>query len=359
MDQWWTLTVGGIASGAVYAALGLSLVIIFRATRVVNFAQPALALLSTYLAFTVNQATGGYWLGFAVAIVAGGVLGAVADRLLVRPARDHGELGSVIVTLGLLLVAQAIAGMFWTSEPRSFGYAFDFRGLFSAAGVFAVLVVLADRGRGARAVQVHLAGAAHARGRVRAGGGEPRRRAGRAHGHRRRGARRGGRRARRVARGPAAALPDRPRRDLRLRADRRGRRRAGQPDRHRRRRVHRRHRTVLRVRLPRAGAGDAGLARDPRRRADRCGPTGCSGAASRGGSDEPPRAARIARPFSRSRGSSCSPPSCRPTPTSRSRPSATTSSRSPGSRCSPAPTGRSPWGTARSCSSARTPWRCW
>ncbi|MPZ83960.1 MAG: hypothetical protein GEV28_27630 [Actinophytocola sp.] len=87
MNQLGMLTVGGIASGAVYAALGLSLVIIFRATRVVNFAQPVLALLSTYLAFTVNQATGAYWLGFAVAIVAGAVLGALSDRLLIRPAR--------------------------------------------------------------------------------------------------------------------------------------------------------------------------------------------------------------------------------------------------------------------------------
>lgn len=142
MNQFFTLTVGGIASGAVYAALGLSLVIIFRATRVVNFAQPALALLSTYLAFTVNQATGTYWLGFVVAIVAGGILGALSDRLLIRPARDHGELGSVIVTLGLLLVVQAVSGMIWTSEPRSFGYAFDFRGLFSAANIFAVVAVL-------------------------------------------------------------------------------------------------------------------------------------------------------------------------------------------------------------------------
>jgi branched-chain amino acid transport system permease protein len=66
----------------------------------------------------------------------------LSDRLLIRPARAHGELGSVIVTLGLLLVVQAVAGMLWTSEPRSFGYAFDFRGLFSAANVFAVLVVL-------------------------------------------------------------------------------------------------------------------------------------------------------------------------------------------------------------------------
>jgi branched-chain amino acid transport system permease protein len=142
VNTWWTLTVGGFASGAVYAALGLSLVIIFRATRVVNFAQPALALLSTYLAFTVNQTTGTYWPGFAVALVAGAVLGALSDRLLIRPARAHGELGAVIVTLGLLLVTQAVAGMLWTSEPRSFGYAFDFRGLLSAANVFAVVVVL-------------------------------------------------------------------------------------------------------------------------------------------------------------------------------------------------------------------------
>lgn len=146
MNQFLTLTVGGIASGAVYAALGLSLVIIFRATRVVNFAQPALALLSTYLAFTVSQATGSYWLGFLVAIVGGAVLGAASDRLLIRPARAHGELGSVIVTLGFLLVAQAVSGMIWTSEPRSFGYAFDFRGLFSAANVFAVVAVLVTAG---------------------------------------------------------------------------------------------------------------------------------------------------------------------------------------------------------------------
>jgi branched-chain amino acid transport system permease protein len=142
MNQFFTLTVGGLASGAVYAALGLSLVIIFRATRVVNFAQPALALLTTYIAFSVNQATGTYWLGFAVALVAGALLGALSDRLLIKPARAHGELGSVIVTLGLLLVVQAISGMIWTSEPQSFGYAFDFRGLFSAANIFAVVAVL-------------------------------------------------------------------------------------------------------------------------------------------------------------------------------------------------------------------------
>ncbi|WP_156753609.1 branched-chain amino acid ABC transporter permease [Actinokineospora pegani] len=142
-----TLAMGGLTNGAVYAALGLALVIIFRATRVVNFAQPALALVCAYLAFTVNRATGGYWLGLLVALVAGAVLGALTERLLIRPLRSRGnELAPVIVTLGLLLVLQAVCGMIWSAEPRSFPYAFDFRGAFSPASVFVVVTVVVVAG---------------------------------------------------------------------------------------------------------------------------------------------------------------------------------------------------------------------
>jgi branched-chain amino acid transport system permease protein len=143
MQDFFDLTLGGISAGAVYAALGLALVIIYRATRVVNFAQPALALISTYLAYSVTKATGSYWLGFAVAIVAGTVLGVATERLLIRPLRHRSELSSIIVTLGLLLVLQAVAGMIWSNEPLAFPYAFDFRGRFSANDLFVVLVVVA------------------------------------------------------------------------------------------------------------------------------------------------------------------------------------------------------------------------
>ncbi|UJW30915.1 branched-chain amino acid ABC transporter permease [Saccharothrix sp. AJ9571] len=142
MNGFLALTVNGVATGAVYAALGLSLVIIYRATRVINFAQPALALISTYLAYSVNKATGSYWLAFAVALAAGAVLGALTERLLIRPLRNRTELSPVIVTLGLLMVLQAISGMIWTNEPQSFPYAFDFRGLFSASNLFTVVAVL-------------------------------------------------------------------------------------------------------------------------------------------------------------------------------------------------------------------------
>lgn len=142
MREFLDLTLGGVSAGAVYAALGLALVIIYRATRVVNFAQPALALISTYLAYSVTKATGSYWLGFAVAIVAGTLLGVVTERLLIRPLRHRSELSSIIVTLGLLLVLQAIAGMIWSNEPLAYPYAFDFVGRFSANDLFVVLVVL-------------------------------------------------------------------------------------------------------------------------------------------------------------------------------------------------------------------------
>ncbi len=140
MEKFFNLTLSGMSSGAVFAALGLSLVIIYRATRVVNFAQPAFALISAYLAYSINQATGGYWLGFAAAILAGLVMGAVTERVLVRPVR-HDELRAIIVTLGLLIVLQAVAGMIWSNEPHSFPYAFDFRGRFSANDLFVVVAI--------------------------------------------------------------------------------------------------------------------------------------------------------------------------------------------------------------------------
>lgn len=141
MDQFFNLTLNGVSSGAVYAALGLSLVIIYRATRVVNFAQPAFALISAYLAYSITQSTGSYWLGFVAALVAGAVMGALTERLLVRPIAGRNELGAIIVTLGLLIVLQATSGMIWSNEPHSFPYAFDFRGNFSPHNVFVVSAV--------------------------------------------------------------------------------------------------------------------------------------------------------------------------------------------------------------------------
>ncbi|GAB3704498.1 branched-chain amino acid ABC transporter permease [Nocardiopsis oceani] len=141
MNYFITLTLNGLASGAAYAALALSLVIIYQATRLVNFAQPALALLSVYTAYTVTQLTGSYWIGFAAALATGLLVGSFVERVVVRPIARKSQLNAIIVTLGLLLVVQGGVGMIWGNEQHGLGYAFSYVGRFSPADVFALAAV--------------------------------------------------------------------------------------------------------------------------------------------------------------------------------------------------------------------------
>ena len=76
MDRFLSVTISGLSGGMIYAAVALSLVLIWRATRVVNFAQGAMAMFTTYIAFTVLDHGGSYWLAFPIALIAGLLLGA-------------------------------------------------------------------------------------------------------------------------------------------------------------------------------------------------------------------------------------------------------------------------------------------
>ena len=76
MDRFIFLTIDGLSKGAVYAAFALALVLIWRAARVVNFAQGAMAVAAAYIALQRHAATGSYWLGFVAALVGGLLLGA-------------------------------------------------------------------------------------------------------------------------------------------------------------------------------------------------------------------------------------------------------------------------------------------
>lgn len=149
MDRFVDLTLNGLANGAVYAAVGLSLVLIWRATRILNFAQAGMLMFTTFLAWTVIDSGASYWVGFAVALLSGLVLGAVVERVLIRRIEGGPPLNAIIVTIGLLVLLQAVAGMIWGGSPRSFPPAFSIRGyeiggrsvLFSPSDLFTVLVV--------------------------------------------------------------------------------------------------------------------------------------------------------------------------------------------------------------------------
>ncbi|HEY2795322.1 MAG TPA: branched-chain amino acid ABC transporter permease, partial [Micromonosporaceae bacterium] len=83
MVQFIDLTLAGLSAGAVYAAIGLALVLIWRATRIVNFAQGGMLMITTFLAYSLVSNGQSYWLALVVAVAAGLVLGAVVERLVV------------------------------------------------------------------------------------------------------------------------------------------------------------------------------------------------------------------------------------------------------------------------------------
>ncbi|HVC76575.1 MAG TPA: branched-chain amino acid ABC transporter permease [Candidatus Micrarchaeaceae archaeon] len=120
MNYFFVLTLTGVAAGMIYAALAMALVLVWRATRVVNFAQGAMAMTTTYIALAVIQLTGNYWFGFIAALAAGLVLGAVAERGIVRWVENGPPLNAVILTLGLLLILEAVVPMIWGAQIRSF-----------------------------------------------------------------------------------------------------------------------------------------------------------------------------------------------------------------------------------------------
>jgi branched-chain amino acid transport system permease protein len=150
MTRFIDLTLNGISTGAIYALVALALVLTWRATRIVNFAQGGMLMITTFIASSTIASSGSYWLGFAVALVCGLVLGAVVERGLMRRVEGGPPLNAVIVALGLLILLQALAGMIWGNTPRSFPPAFSIRGydvggtrvLFSPNNTFTVLVVV-------------------------------------------------------------------------------------------------------------------------------------------------------------------------------------------------------------------------
>jgi branched-chain amino acid transport system permease protein len=109
----------GISSGAIYSLMALALVLVWRSTRVVNFAQSGQAVFSTYIGYEITVRTHNYWISLPAAIICGALLGSLVDLLFMRPLLRRvksgpiAELAPVIATLGLLGLLQSLLGLLW------------------------------------------------------------------------------------------------------------------------------------------------------------------------------------------------------------------------------------------------------
>lgn len=102
--------ISGLASGSIYAALALALVMIYQATHHVNFAQGEMATLSTYICLTLINAGIPYWGAFIVTVVVSFLIGIAVERVLIRPTYNAPVLTAVGVFIGLLLIINAMDG---------------------------------------------------------------------------------------------------------------------------------------------------------------------------------------------------------------------------------------------------------
>ena len=107
-------TVIGITLGGIYALAAIGLVLIYRVSGVLNFAQGAVSMFSAFVAYQVSTVMGAPGaVGLLAAIVAGGAIGYVIERFTIRPLAGRSTLSKVVVTIGWLLVLQTAAGLIW------------------------------------------------------------------------------------------------------------------------------------------------------------------------------------------------------------------------------------------------------
>jgi branched-chain amino acid transport system permease protein len=141
-------TFSGLAAGAIYASLALALVMIYRTTGLVNFAQGEMAMFSTYIAWTLVNAGLPFWGAFLITLAASFVGGLAIERIIIRPVENAPVLAAVVVTIGLLLIINALAGWIYSYTLQDFPGPFPDRPVLGALmttrdlGVLAVTLVM-------------------------------------------------------------------------------------------------------------------------------------------------------------------------------------------------------------------------
>ncbi len=120
MADFFQQVVSGLASGGIYGSLALALVLIHRATGVINFAQGEMATFSTYIAWTLVTNHGwSYWPACAVTLLLSFAGGVGLHQAVIRPVERGSQIRVVIVTIGLLLLINGAISWIWSGEVRS------------------------------------------------------------------------------------------------------------------------------------------------------------------------------------------------------------------------------------------------
>ena len=110
----------GLTTGAAYGLLALGFVVIYRASKVLNFAEAAVGAVGAYLLYDLMEGSGGGWGRFVPAMFAGlaaaALLGVAIERVAIRPLRRAPAIAPLVATVGVLLLVQAVVTIRYTGQ---------------------------------------------------------------------------------------------------------------------------------------------------------------------------------------------------------------------------------------------------
>lgn len=143
----------GLSEGSIYAMLALSIVVVFRTTGQLNFAQGEIGLFGAFVVSTLTLSDVPVGLAIVIAMLVGFVLAAAIERVVIRPIEQRNPGAVVVASIGLFLGINQLHSMIWGPDARSLPSVFpndpdDFFRLFGAAirwerfGIFLVLLAL-------------------------------------------------------------------------------------------------------------------------------------------------------------------------------------------------------------------------
>lgn len=118
MSNFLQLAVSGLALGAVYALVALGFVVIYRASRVFNFAQGEFVMLGAFVMVALSGAGLPWLIALPLAMLTAGLTGAVVERVVLRPMVGQPVFVTIILTIfiGAIMRALMLAG--WGAHPR-------------------------------------------------------------------------------------------------------------------------------------------------------------------------------------------------------------------------------------------------
>jgi branched-chain amino acid transport system permease protein len=105
------LVISGIAVGSLYALIAMGFVLIYKGTGVINFAQGEAIMVAAFIAYYLVGFGVPFWLAVPLTLVASALLGALTERLVIRPMLGEPVFSVVMVTIGLSIFLRSMAGI--------------------------------------------------------------------------------------------------------------------------------------------------------------------------------------------------------------------------------------------------------